>query len=177
MITLLTNFVSGAGGFAANPLTYKQLKRTAKVAIYERSRDGVPFDYEVFKIKVVPKGTQIFKTVTEDDEEKYPGSSQFGGSGCSAWPMATLTSAMAKYNELIKETDDTAEIEPQRSIVVPVGEFTIAEFGDKNSIKYPQAFLIIKAALANGSVKLLREERRNARGKATKIFVNAAKTS
>jgi hypothetical protein len=174
MINLQTQFVSGAGGFATNPLTYKQLDRTGKVAIYERSRDGVPFDYEVFKIKVLPKGTQVFKTITEEDEEKYPGSSQFGGSGCWAWPMATLARAMAKYNEVVKETDGTTEVEPQKAIAAPIGEFTIAEFGEKNGIEYPQAYLIIKAALANGSVKLVREERRNARSKATKIFAKSS---
>ena len=173
MIKLETQFVSGAGGFATNPLTYKQLARTAKVAIYERSREEVPIDYEVFRIKILPKGTQVFKTVTEDDEEKYPGSSQFGGSGCWAWPMATLTSAMAKYQEVIKETDGTTEVEPQKVSTAPSGEFTIAEFGEKNGLEYPQAYLVIKAALTNGSVKLVREERRNARGKATKIFAKA----
>ena len=170
MITLETQFVSGEGGFSSNPLTYTQLARTAKVAIYERSRDGVAKDWEVIRIKILPKGTKVFKTITEDDEEKYPGSSQFG---FIAWSYHSKKSAQIKYDELVKYENGTAEPEPVKAIVAPVGEFTIAEFGENNSIKYPQAFLIVKAALANGSVKLLREERRNARGKATKIFIKA----
>lgn len=172
MIKLELQFVSGDGGFSADPLTYKQLARTENTAIYERSRDGKVKDYEVFRIKILPKGTTVFKTVTEDDQEKYPSTGQFG---ISAWSFRSKGGAFARYEELKKEASDkeTEEAEAPKSLVVPIGEFTVGEFAEKNSLSYANAFLIVKASLANNSVKFLREERRQAKGKPSKIYSKA----
>ena len=98
MIELEKEFVSGVGGFSANPLTYTQLKRNEKAAVYMRSQNGTPYDYEVFLIKVKPKGTHIFQKVLEDDEECYPSSSQWGR---IAWSFTNVGLAMIRFHELI----------------------------------------------------------------------------
>ena len=171
MIKLETTFVSGEGGFSADPLTYKQLARTDTVAMYERSRDGKVKDYEVFRIKILPKGTKVFQTITEDDQEKYPGSSQFG---FIAWSFNNLSAATRRYEELNKEAAGADEEEkPAKTIAVPVGEFTVGEFAEANHIPYANAFIIVKGAVENGSVKFLREERRQAKGKPSKIYAKA----
>lgn len=97
MIELEKEFVSGAGGFSDNPLTYTQLKRNEKAAVYMRSRDGKPYDYETFLIKVKPKGTRIFQKVLADDEECYPSCSQFGR---IAWSYSNIGMAMLRFHEL-----------------------------------------------------------------------------
>lgn len=102
MIQLATSFVSGEGGFSANPLTYTQLKRNDVAAVYERSRDGKVYDYETFLIKVDPKG-KVFKfpngvtKTLQDDMEKYPSSSQFGR---IAWSFTSRGMAMLRFLEL-----------------------------------------------------------------------------
>ena len=178
MITLETNFVSGDGGFASDPLTYRQLKRTAKVALYERSRDGKVKDYEVFIIKIEPKG-KISKfpngvvKVAEDDKEKYPSTGQFG---FVAWSFGGLSAAEQRFEKLDKEENlpEDEEESSVKEIVIPLGEFTIGEMATKNEVPYSQAFLFIKAGVEKNEIKFLREERRAAKGKPSKIY---AKTS
>lgn len=174
MIKLEKTFVSGEGGFSTDPLTYTQLARTEDTAIYERSRNGVARDFEVFRIKILPKGTKIFANITTDDEEKYPGTSQFGS---IAWSFNNRAMAMKRFDQLSKEAGIKAAeaLEPKKAVVVPVGEFTVGEFAEANSITYANAFIIVKGAVENGSVKFLREERRQAKGKPSKIYANKAK--
>jgi len=172
MIKLQEKFISGEGGFSADPLTYTQLARTDTTAIYERSRNGKVKDYEVFRIKILPKGTQIFQKITEDDEEKYPATSQFG---FSAWSYQNKAAAMLCYDELSKEAVTAEETsETPSSVIIPNVEFTVGEFAEKNSLTYANAFVFIKNALTDGSVKFLREERRNVKGKPSKIYAKAA---
>ncbi len=102
MIQLREQFVSGAGGFTGKDrLTYTQLKRNEKAAVYERSRDGKPYDYEAFLIKIkkagvykLPKGKT--QTLVEDTEQ-YPSSSQFG---FVAWSYGNVGMAMHRFHEL-----------------------------------------------------------------------------
>jgi len=179
MITLELEFVSGDGGFSADPLTYKQLQRTGNVAIYERSRDGKVKDYEVVVIRTDPKGKVqkfpggVVKTL-EDDIERYPSSGQWGR---VAWSYAVLGGAKAKFDEVVAQGVKDAEEEenptPEKTIAIPVGEFTIGELAEKADVSYANAFLFVKAALGEGRVKFLREERRNAKGKASKIYAGA----
>jgi len=181
MIKLEEKFVSGEGGFSSNPLTYTQLARTETTAIYERSRDGEPKDYEVFRIKILPKGTQVFKTITEDDQEKYPSSSQFGFSAWSFHGKFGKKAAFDRYEELKKEAADKLiadeeEVEEKKDLTIPVNEFTVGEFAEKNDMSYANAFVFIKGALENGSVKFVREERRQAKGKASKIYAKTEKS-
>jgi len=170
MIKLEKTFVSGEGGFSTDPLTYTQLARSETTAIYERSRNGVPKDYEVFRIKILPKGTKVFQTVTEDDQEKYPGTSQFG---FIAWSYNNRARAMKAYEDLTKEAAGAAEEEakPAKAVVVPVGEFSTIELAEKNGIQYATASIFMKDALSTNKIKFVREERRNVKGKPTKLYI------
>ena len=179
MITLEKEFVSGEGGFSTDPLTYKQLKRTEGFAVYERSRDGKVKDYEVIVVRVDPKGkVQKFPNgivkVLEDDIEHYPSTGQWGK---LAWSFRKLGGAMARFDALIAQgIEDDAEEEnptPEKVIVIHNGEWTIGELGEKNGIEYVTAHVFVKAALAAGSVKFVREERRNVKGKASRIYIKA----
>lgn len=169
MIELEKEFVSGDGGFSTDPLTYKQLMRTKTVALYERSRDGVVKDYEVFNIKVDPKGKKIFDQVLEDDREKYPSSGVFG---FSAWSFNSLGGAKARYELLVKESE-APEAEEKKDLLIPVGEFTVTELAEFNHVQYPTASLFVKESLEGQIIKFLREEQRNAKGKKSKIYTKA----
>ena len=100
MKKLEVTFVSGEGGFSVNPLTYNQIKRFGDYAIYERSRDGKVYDYEVIHVTVAKQGKQVFNTVVDEDTEEYPSASKFGKHG---WGYPTLAAAEAKFNELLKQ--------------------------------------------------------------------------
>jgi hypothetical protein len=118
MKILETQFISGAGGYSSDPLTYTQVARNDNFAVYERSRDGKVKDYEVFRIKVLKAGTCIFQQVLAEDEEQYATSSSFGK---TAWSftggIGAKGVAMAKFDSLTKawnepdeeETPDTEE--------------------------------------------------------------------
>lgn len=173
MISLETNFVSGEGGFASDPLTYRQVKRTDKVAIYERSRDGKVKDYEVILIKVEPKG-KVMKfpngvvKILEDDREKYPSTGQFGFSG---WSFRGLGAAERRYEALCKAADLPVEEEEEAKVIsIPLGEFSTTDLATTNDVGYSEASLFIKAAIIAKQISFTREERRNAKGKPTKLY-------
>jgi len=193
MIELEKEFKSGDGGFSANPLTYTQLKRNEKAAVYMRSRDGKPFDFEVFLIKIKKKGTQIFQKILEDDTECYPSSSQFGR---IAWSVSSQGLAMCRFQELTNgnvddATEETPEVEdtPIKPIVkvnddnddakpykgpdlsFPVGEFSTKQLAEHNKVQYPIAFLFRKEAERKGKIKFSRKQKADGRGKPTDIFV------
>lgn len=108
MIELQKEFVSGVGGFSDNPLKYTQLKRNEKVAVYMRSQNGKPRDYETFLIKIKKKGTRIFQKILEDDEECYPSCSQFGH---IAWSYSNVGMAMLRFHELTHGKDEEEVVE------------------------------------------------------------------
>jgi hypothetical protein len=173
MIKLPTEFVSGDGGFTTDPLTYKLVTRNDMAAVYERSRDGHVKDYEAFLIKVDPKGKiQKFPggtiKVVEDDTEKYPTNSQFGR---IAWSFGNKEAAIRRFEKISIIPPDDEDDEPVQKIVVPVGEFTVTELATQNKVEYVTAAMFVKASVADGSVKFVREERRNLRGKMSKIYV------
>lgn len=171
MIKLPEKFTSGSGGFpGVDVLDYRQVKRTDTAAIYERSRNGKIFDYEVFIIKVDPKGkVQKFPNGTtntlEDDTEKYPSNNQFGH---IAWACVNLEAANRRFEML---QNGKEEPESVKEILIPVGEFTVGELAQQNNIEYLPASLFVKDGIASHSIKFLREERRNVKGKPSKIYV------
>jgi hypothetical protein len=191
MIKLQESFISGEGGFSYAPLTYTQLQRTEKTALYQRSRDGKPFDYEVFLIKIDPKGKMIFKKMVEEDTEKYPSNEQFGRIAWSFRHKAAAETMFQKISnpassveieigtdaetEESSETIAVAEIAPKKEtvITVPDIEFSVGELAEQNKIQYPIVFLFVKAEVAKGTIVFVRDERRHAKGRATKIYRKA----
>jgi intein/homing endonuclease len=176
MILLEKEFESAPGAIDGLRI-FTQLNRNDKVAIYKRvvKRTGTLEGYEVFSIKTDPKGkVQKFPNgsvkVLEDDTEKYPASGVFG---FSAWYVMTYERATQIFDELTAEAAEKANPTPEKAIVVPAGEFSTTELATANEIEYPVAALFIKAALGENTIKFSREERRNAKGKATKLYIKA----
>ena len=117
MIKLDVTFESGEGGFSQAPLTYKQVVRNDRFAVYERSREGKVRDYEVIKIQLQKAGQQIFKQIIKEDTERYPSSSQWG---FSAWSFRDKAAALNRFDTLTKE--DTAGDEApskEATVVLP----------------------------------------------------------
>lgn len=195
MIELEKEFKSGDGGFSANPLTYTQLKRNEKAVVYMRSRDGKPFDFEVFLIKIKKKGTQIFQKTLEDDTECYPSSSQFGR---IAWSFTSQGLAICRFQDLtngdvnnendseetpevantpiqpiVKVNDDNDDAKPYKGpdLTIPVGEFSTKQLAEHNKVQYATAFLFRKEAEKKGTIKFSRKQKADGRGKPTDIFV------
>lgn len=183
MITLEETFKSSAGGFVP-PLDYKLVKRNEKAAIYARLRDNRTLGYEVFHIKVIPKGfTYKFpngtvKTV-EDDTEQYPSTSQFGK---TAWAPATIDRATEIFNRILLsnssvETDDEDEdvaVKTPAQIVttsdLAPGEFTVNMLADERKIDYVRANLLVKENLASGKFQLVRTQRLNGAKRPSNIY-------
>ena len=117
MKQLETQFVSGEGGFSATPLTYTQVIRNNNFAVYERSLDGKVKDYETIHIKILKAGTRIFQQVLTEDEERYPGTSEFGR---LAWSFTGngKNAAINKFNQL---TEDKNEAVKPKKIVEDKG--------------------------------------------------------
>lgn len=194
MKTIETDFVSGVGGFAGpDVLTYKQLARSASYAVYERSRDGVVKDWETIVLNIKPKGFSCFNGIPlEDDTETYPSTGQWGKKG---WSFKNKTAALNKFQELnavaipdvegIDEDEDTTDDESSPTVstgrrgrapkarvalTLPAGEFTVGEVSDLNKVVYGDAIFFIKEQIEAGAVKFVREERRNAKGKPSKVY-------
>ena len=173
MIKLEQTFKSGAGSLNRN---YRQLARTEKVALYVRTplegERGHP-DYEVFIIKMLPKGSKVKlpgkeEYFTTDDQEKYPCNTDFGR---IAWSITDKPKALKKYEELCTKSDiSVEEEEPEISIVIPLGEWSTKELAEANKVEYPQASIFLKEALAAGTIKFSRAERRNVKGKPTNLY-------
>lgn len=91
-------------GWGQNPRLLIQVKRSDKNAIYKvtEERTGVVTGYEVFRIKVDPKGKQVFDAVLEDDVEKYPVANNFGK---SAWFVPNLVTAETFFDRLEQGKD------------------------------------------------------------------------
>jgi hypothetical protein len=133
MIKLEKTFVSGDGGFSNDPLTYTLVERTESAAVYERSRQGMIKDYEVFKIRVLEKGKKIFTKIVQEDTEQYPSSEQFGKTAWSYGGPAAKKAALKRFKELCKEANVIEEPKEVQPIVFPFTEpFTINQALEKN---------------------------------------------
>ena len=83
-----------------------QIKKENGVAIYERQNmDGTFRSYEVFIVKVVPKGTALpGGNTVQETYEQYPGCAAFGK---TAYDCKTLDRAEARFDELVKKVKDS----------------------------------------------------------------------
>lgn len=175
MIKLDKTFVSGDGGFPGpSVLTYTQLDRTDKVALYERSRNGKVYDYEVFYILIERQGHNTFGKITEEDIEKYPSTGKFG---FTAWSITDRARALKRFTELcasseIPEGEEEEKVEASK-MIIPNGEWSTKELAETNKTDYPQAAIFLRESLAAGTVKFTRTERRNVKGKPTNLYSKA----
>lgn len=185
---------TGDGLGQAGAVTLTQLKRTPTVALYQRTqKNGMPQGYEVFMVKIVKAGTpQLGGGVVEEDYEVYPRANSFGK---TAWAPGSLGHAEKIYENLVKglkpcdvgedvdededggaEAPETTEPKAKRVkkdlpvLTLPATEFSVKELAEQNKVEYSVAYLTVKAALEAKTVKLVRTERRAAKGKETSIY-------
>lgn len=184
---------TGDGLGQASAVTLTQLKRTPTVALYQRTqKNGMAGGYEVFIVKIVKAGTpQLGGGVVEEDYEVYPRANSFGK---TAWAPGSLGHAEKIYANLCQglkpcdvgedsdeddegaETPETTEPKAKRVkkelpvLTLPVTEFSVKELAEQNRVEYSVAYLNVKAWLEAKTVKLVRTERRAAKGKETSIY-------
>lgn len=83
-----------------------QRKKENGVAMYERQNmDGTFRSYEVFIVKVVPKGTALpGGNTVQETYEQYPGCAAFGK---TAYDCKTIDSAEKRFDELVKKVKES----------------------------------------------------------------------
>lgn len=83
-----------------------QRKKENGVAMYERQNmDGTFRSYEVFIVKVVPKGTALpGGNTVQETYEQYPGCAAFGK---TAYDCKTIDQAEKRFDELVKKVKDS----------------------------------------------------------------------
>lgn len=163
-------------------------------------KNGRPQGYEVFMVKIVEAGTPLpGGGVVEESYEQYPTANRFGRiawAPSSLGHAKTIYENLLKgrkpcdIEEVNNQTCDDVEGEDcsetpavprvpgQRGrakgerpqLTVPSTEFTVKELAELNKVDYPVAFIFIKEATAANTIKFLRTERRNAKGKESSIF-------
>ena len=186
MITLEKEFQSNANQTGLQ--TFRQIKqgnrrvtnrrtketRDQNVYIYVRIKAGKlgdsVFAYEVVIPQIKKAGTYPLPgggTQTYDeDTEMYPGASVFG---TFAWHCSAEDRALGRFDELIKGDDKGDE----EAIEIPKGEFTVTEYAEQLGVAYVEVANWAKEQIAEGRVRIVRQERRNKIGRATNILAPA----
>lgn len=153
---------------------FVQLRKENGVAMYERfNTDGSHRSYEVFSIKVIPKGAPLpnGKTV-EESYESYPGSSVFGR---TAYDCRTLAQAEERFDQLVIKVKESAEAKEEsiksgkpnrgrksrgeaikKTIAIPPKgtRFTTKFLVSNSGIPQPLLFPIIKSWHHNGYIQI-----------------------
>jgi hypothetical protein len=186
MITLEKEFQTNANQTGLQ--TFRQIKqgtrrvtnrrtketRDQNVYIYVRIKtdkvgDKV-FGYEVVIPQIKKAGTYPLPgggTQTYDeDTEMYPGASVFGQFG---WFCASEANAERVFDELVKGDDKSND----DVIEIPKGEFTVTEYAEQLGVAYVEVANWVKEQIAEGRVRIVRQERRHKIGRATNILAPA----
>ena len=140
------------------------------VRIKETKLGDKVFGYEVIIPQVKKAGTYPLPggaTQTyEDDTEIYPGAS---AGGTFAWYPATEFKAEELFDELIKGADKGDD----EAIEIPKGEFTVGEYAEQLGVAYVEIANWVKEQIAEGRIRIVRQERRHKIGRATNILAPA----
>ena len=123
---------------------FVQLKKENGVAIYERQNmDGSFRSYEVFVVKVVPKGTALpGGNTVQETYEQYPGCAAFGK---TAYDCKTIGSAEERYDELVKKvktSNDAKEESIKTGVPVKRGRKANTKMDVKMTLKKDSKFTI-----------------------------------
>ena len=118
MKTLQTKFEANVDKTGVN--TFEQIKRTNEVALYKRTRPTGTEVFEVFIIKVVPKGAKLpGGAVVAEEYESYPGAASFGK---SAYFCTNEDRADAHFGALVEKVANRTETLESAAFVSTVGE-------------------------------------------------------
>ena len=87
---------------------FVQIRKENNVAIYQRfNTDGTPRSYEVFIVKVVPKGAPLPNgKFVEESYEQYPGANAFGK---TAFDCRDIGQAEERFDQLVIKAKDSAD--------------------------------------------------------------------
>lgn len=175
--------------FMADGFRHTQIKREGDFAIFHKvGIKGVkhPKSFDAgFETVIITRhdGYEI-GGVKVEPAECYSSSSTWGVKG---WTYKTLYSAQCKFDIITgktqpvaitseNETSEPVSVKPSKidsTLYVFPLEFSTKDFAEANKIEYSDAFLFIKESVNNNTIKFLREERRAAKGKLSKIFAKA----
>jgi hypothetical protein len=165
-----------------------QIKKENGVAIYERQNmDGTTRSYEVFIVKVVPKGTALpGGNTVQETYEQYPGCAAFGK---TAYDCKTIDTAEKRFDELVKKVKDSADAKeesiksgnpvkrgrkanPKTAIVtVPSGKFTMKMLMSEYQLPQPTLYLIVKKWVSEAKVGVVDSVRNESgRGKPALVY-------
>jgi hypothetical protein len=172
------------------------INKRSGVAMYSRwKKDGSFGGYEVFQIKITPKGHKCFQAIVEEDTEKYPTCENFG---FWAWHIWNKPHALEVFQQQIDKlmadelmedgpeaVEDETEIVPvarvetpfvPKVLVIPSGEFTTVQFGLANNLPVPgKGYTELKSLQAAGKVKeVARRKVKEGPGKPTTFFMEVA---
>ena len=183
-------------------MTFRQIKRTDRVAMYERrTKDNRVFCYEVFVVKIVPKGTVFAKGAppTTEDAESYPGARSFGRLAKCVHSLEHAEHEYKKLIDYIKQLDSSelvadGETEvldnatepgdsgPKRGRKAKEIKMPIPKKGEKFTMKrlmawsgesHPNLYNRLKVLIEAGLVGIAGEVRTaNTRGKAQILYVS-----
>jgi len=87
---------------------FVQIRKENGVAIYQRfNADGTPRSYEVFIVKIVPKGAPLPNgKFVEESYEQYPGANAFGK---TAFDCRNIGQAEERFDQLVIKAKDSAD--------------------------------------------------------------------
>ena len=150
---------------------FVQLRKENGVAIYERyNTDDTLRSYEVFIVKVVPKGSPLPNgKVVEESYEQYPGANAFGK---TAYDCRSLAQAEERFDQLVQKVKDSAEAKEEaiksgkpnrgkrtsnkKTVVVPEkgSKFNMKLLITNTGLAQPVLFPIVKEWEKNGLIKV-----------------------
>ena len=180
---------SGSRVYISTRGRFKGESRNQNVYIYRRiTATGKTYGFEVVIPTLITAGTvQKFPNGSErsydDDTEFYPGANSFGRNGGAC---VNEEQAIQVFDKVINGTindqpEESEESEPENespkpsrkknSIQAPDGEWTVRELSDKLGLSYIDVSNWVQGQLREGKVKVVRTERRAARGRATNILM------
>ena len=121
-----------------------QIKKENGVAIYERQNmDGSLRSYEVFVVKVVPKGTALpGGNSVQETYEQYPGCAAFGK---TAYDCKSIDQAEKRFDELVKKvktSNDAKEESIKSGKPVKRGRKASTKINVKMTLKKDSKFTI-----------------------------------
>ena len=188
--TLDTTFQANYNGTGTS--TFTQIKRNDKVAIYVRQWEDGHKVWEVFTIKTLKAGAQIFNQTLSEDTEMYPGTSAFGR---SAWSCNSLERAEYRFDvltngetaeEAVEEVEEASEVKvetPGRrgrpsvtrsALVIPVGNFCMQDVVNKNpEYTKPVCYIELQKLIKQNKVEVI-GNKDNASGRGKKIVIYQA---
>ena len=165
-----------------------QIRKENGVAIYERQNmDGTHRSYEVFIVKVVPKGTPLpGGNKVQETYEQYPGCAAFGR---TAFDCKTIDRAEERYDELVQKVKDSAEAKEEAektgqpikrgrksnpktaTVKVPTGKFTMKMLISEYELPQPTLYLIVKKWIAESKVGVVDSvKNESGRGKPALVY-------